>query len=131
MSNPDKENIIDFRLSKLEEAVTQLINNLTTLKDIMARWDARIGDGNKLLQCDLHQERMTNLINRMNKIESDVDIRTTKVETEVDNLKSIIWKASGALIVLSVIVQLFGPFVMDRVFGSNNSKSQVVELIEK
>jgi hypothetical protein len=120
----DKDDFVNFRLSKLEEAVTALVQNLNTLKDIVVRWDSKISDGNWPPKCALHHERQEQVNKRMDAQE----VKMENMNKEIIELKSIIWKASGALIVLSIVVQLLGPVVIQKVFSDNKP---TIELIEK
>ena len=93
------ESLIEFRLSKLEEAVA----SLSTLKDIVLKWDARFSEsGNFPLQCNLHRERM-----------EQFDKRLETVENNVEELKGFMYKMTGALVVISIAIQLVGPLVLD------------------
>lgn len=114
-NNEDKDNFVNYRLNKLEEVVTSLVQNLATLKDIVVRWDSKMGESGWPLKCALHQERMDNLHKNFEELRNEQKV----MKTEIQEMKSVIWKASGALIVLSIVVQLLGPLVMEKMFGSS------------
>jgi glutathionylspermidine synthase len=109
----EAENLVNYRLDRLEEAIT----SLTVLKDIVARWDVRFGNTD-FLQCPLHNERMIHLSKRM-----DV------AETDIGQLKKFVYKATGALVIISIIVQLLVPVILEHLKTDVNRTQ--VELLGK
>lgn len=103
------ENLVEFRLTRLEEAVTAL----SAIKETVLRWDAKFSSTNGLLQCPIHQERMDAMEKRVDKLESIV--------TDLDKFK---WKAVGVLSVIMILVQVFGTTVAERFLKKNDEKSQ-------
>jgi hypothetical protein len=117
MPNTEKETLLEYRLDKLEKGFEQLVGTLTELKTIVMKWDARIGEGHWPLKCSAHAEKI-----------EEIARRVTKMEDDMDEMKKFVHKACGALIIISVVIQLTGPLLMEKVFG--NTKP-VIELIEK
>jgi hypothetical protein len=117
MPVPDKENLTEYRLNKLETTLTELVSNLSILRDIVLKWDARIGEGHWPLKCNSHADKI-----------EEINRRVTKMEDDMDEMKKFFHKAFGALVVISIVIQLTGPLLMEKVFGNNKP---VIELIEK
>lgn len=129
MSNQDnknKEEIVDYRLAKLEEAVTLLIQNLSTLKDIVVKWDAKISEAGWPVQ--LTQERLSVIQEKINKMNEDNVTYRNRIDEELANNKKFMYQISGALIVLSLIAQLFGPILIDKAFG--HSQQATIEYVQ-
>jgi len=116
-------NVINYRLDKLEEAVA----TLSRLSEVVLRWDARFTAQGGLMQCGIHAVRMDAFDKRLEEIykisidrtkgyllieEHEVKIKT--FDHEVDCLKSYMNKAIGALVIISLLIQLAGPVMMDR-----------------
>jgi hypothetical protein len=123
-NNNDKE-LIEYRVTKLEEAVTQLVNSLNVLKEICVRWDNKIGNGDWIGKSLLTDEKLININAEMSEIKEE----QKTMKTEIKDLNTVVWKASGALIVLSIVVQLAGPMMIEKIFGHNNA--QRIELVDK
>lgn len=128
MPNHDNENdkgsFFEYRLGKLEESFATLSANLNTLKEIFLKWDAKMNENGWPLQCGLHNERMANIHKRLDDHQEEIK----SVKTDVAEIKSIVYKASGILIVLSVAVQLLGPILLDKVFG--HSQQPTIEYVQ-
>ena len=121
----EDKNLIEYRVTKLEEAVTQLVNSLNILKEIVVKWDSKVGNADWPGKCMLHDERMSNINNEMSEIKEE----QKSIKTEIDGMKKVMWKASGALVILSFIAQLLGPIVVNKVFGSTSEPK--IEIVGK
>lgn len=106
MNNNEHENLVEFRLKKVEDAV----DSLDIIKDTVLKWDTRFTNSG-MMQCPVHQMRMEQLENRMNKFEEDMR-----------EIKAFMYKAIGALVALSIVVQLIGPEVV-RHFHEDKGKA--------
>lgn len=124
--NKNKDEIVDYRLTKLEEAVTHVIQNLSTLKDIVVKWDAKISEAGWPVQ--LTQERLSVIQEKLNKMNEDNVTYRNRIDEELSNNKKFMYEISGALIVLSLIAQLFGPVLIDKAFG--HSQQPTVEYVQ-
>ena len=115
MSNEQHNELIEFRLAKLEEA----ISSLSVIKDTVLKWDSKFtsSDAN-FLQCPLHAERLTRL-----------DGRLSSVEIGMDKLKSWNNKSMGALIIISILIQILGPIVANslKIQQVNDNPPQVTQ----
>lgn len=109
----EKEDLVSYRLDRLEEAIT----SLTVLKDIVARWDTRFS-GIDFLQCPLHNERLINVTKRVDTMEQDIA-----------QIKKFIYKATGALVIISIVVQLLVPVILEHLKSHDNATQ--VELLGK
>jgi len=133
-------NVINYRLDKLEEAVAKL----SQLSDVVLRWDARFNAQGGLMQCGIHAVRMDAFDKRLEEIyklsidrtkgyllieEHEVKIKT--FDLEVDSLKSYMNRAIGALVIISIFIQLAGPIVMDHFRSHNNSNVSNVESYQR
>lgn len=116
MSNEHhKEDLTEFRLQKLEEAVSAL----STLKDIVTRWDVRFSANEGFLQCPVHKIKMEEFEKRMNKVEEDMG-----------KMKKFVYQATGALVIISIIVQLLGPMLIEKMKESSlRNNNPTVEMV--
>lgn len=104
-----KENLVEYRLRKLEDAVSSLVE----LKEVVLRWDARFQAAGNFLNCPLHQQRMDNL----EKAVEEQKKETAAVKEEVSKIKKFVYTINGGLVVISIIIQLAGPMLLDKISG--------------
>jgi len=90
--------LVEFRLTKLEEAVEAL----SAMKDCVLKWDSKFSANDSFLQCPIHKERMEQFEKRVDKLEGIVE--------DLDRFK---WKAVGVLSIVILIVQIFGTAVVE------------------
>lgn len=101
--NEDKLTLFEYRLTHLEEA----LKSIKTIEDTIIRWDTVFSQrGN--MDCNLHAERLRVL-----------DGRVSTMETDINGLKKFVYKASGALVVISIIIQLTMPVIIDKFSGKH------------
>ena len=105
-----QNSLVDYRLQKVEEAITAL----KRLEEVVLRWDARFSQGSEYMQCPLHKVKM-----------EDITTRIEKIETIVAELDKFKWKAVGVLSVVLLIVQLFGSAISDRILHPVAATSQI------
>lgn len=104
MSNEERYNLQEYRISQLEKNQEEMRNNISDIKEVVYRLDKKlttIPEGG--LQCPLHQMRMTDLEQRMNKQE-DITEKLTK--------KIITWTAIASVI-LFLLSQFVVPYVIE------------------
>ena len=143
MTSENKEiqdnNVINYRLDKLEEDVSKL----SQLSDIVIRWDSRFQQQGGLMQCGIHAVRMDAFDKRLEeiyKISIDrtkgyllIEEHEAKIATfnkELDSLKAYMNKAIGALVIVSVIIQLAAPVIVDHFHADNNDNNSNVSNVE-
>lgn len=93
----NNNNLTDFRLTKLEEAIEKIADALIKLKDIIAKYE-------------------------------NLEEKIKNMETELNDLKKFFYKSVGALVVISFIIQLLAPVVLDKVL---HPASAQIEYIQK
>jgi predicted RNase H-like nuclease (RuvC/YqgF family) len=119
--NKHKEELVDYRLDKLERGFEQIANILTELKNIVVRWDERFDKANfSPLTCQMHSEKILQFTNKLNAIEKDVD-----------ELKAYLHKTIGALVIISIVFQLVGPIIVDKLHGESTSKQHIEKVEEQ
>ena len=114
--------VVTYRLDRLEEAVSKL----SQLSEVVLRWDARFQAQGGLMQCGVHAVRMDAFDKRLEeiyKISIDrtkgyllIEEHEAKIATfnrELDSLKAYMNKAVGALVIISILIQLAGPIVIE------------------
>jgi hypothetical protein len=103
--------LLDYRVGQLESAV----KDFALIKEKVLGWDARFGNS-VYLQCPVHSERMNSLSERME-----------KAENSIEGCNKFMYKAIGALVVISIIIQLVGPLALDYLKPANpvNKPTQV------
>lgn len=124
-NNNNEKELIEYRVTKLEEAVTQLVNSLNVLKDIVVKWDSRVGSADWIGKSMLTDEKLININNEIVEIKEQHKV----MKDELDGMKKVMWKASGALVILSFVAQLLGPIVVNKVFGSTSEPK--IEIVGK
>lgn len=121
----DHNSVVVYRLEKLEEAVMKL----STLSDVVTRWDERFSQQGGLIQCNLHAARMGDIEKQLTRVAAIIAERTKAIllveehelkikdmQKEIETIKTFVNRALGALVLLSIIVQLFGPYLRDYLF---------------
>lgn len=93
------EEFINYRLDKLEKSIDAIITSLSPV------------------QFTLQNEKINTL-----------SVRMEKMESAVDEIKSFMFKAIGALTIISLIIQLVAPILID---AYKNKDKHTVEFIEK
>jgi hypothetical protein len=111
----ERNNISEYRLTKLEEAVA----SLSELKNVVLRWDAKFSGVNPF-NCQIHQEKIDTLNRRME-----------MAEKNIDELKKFMYKAAGALIIISIVVQLIGPIILNYIKPPQPQKVEYIQLPPK
>jgi len=122
MSEHEENKMVNYRLDKLEEAILKL----SSLADLVSRWDALFQQQGGVMNCQLHQRRMDivekkleiveALVKSTDKIVVQVDQHKDKfvvVEADVADLKRFVYKMTGALVVISIAIQLLGPLTIE------------------
>lgn len=99
----NKNALIDYRVSKLEEAV----GKLSVLSDVIIRWDALLSSQGNLF--DIAEQR-----NKQAIILEEHDIKIKDIKDELKGLQKFMYKCTGALIIISIIIQLFGPIIIKK-----------------
>ena len=108
--NIDKTVLIDYRLGKIEEAIT----SLNAIKDIVLRWDTNFAQlGASLFSIPVQIERLT-----------VVEKKVGSIETTMEQLKKFMYKSIGAIAVLSIVIQLLAPMAIDRLKGEKPNTTQ-------
>ncbi len=133
-----RDNLIEYRLDKLEEAVTKL----SSLSDIVLRWDARLQQSGGIFQCSVHAARMDEIEKRMLELSKITSERTrsvllveeheskiVEVQNDIKEIKKFMYKAAGAFIVISIIVQLIGPSIVEKLTGISTRPAQKIEVV--
>jgi hypothetical protein len=94
-----KTNILEYRVQRVEEAV----QNLTVIKETVLKWDVRFSSNDSsFLQCPIHQMKMDGFEKRMEKLEEDMG-----------KMKKFVYTSTGALVIISLLLQLVGPMMID------------------
>lgn len=127
-----------YRIEKLEEAVQKL----TALSDVIVRWDAKFTSQGTFMNCVVHQNRMDSYEKKLDEIYKITvertkgyleieqhDIAIKAVQEEVSELKSYMNKAIGALVIISIVIQLLGPVAVDWVKGHTHPQVQVEDSV--
>jgi hypothetical protein len=132
----NEQNVVNFRLDRLEEAVAKL----STLSEVIIRWDAKFAAQGTFLNCSVHTSRMIEFEKRLEEIYKITvdrtkgyleieqhDIKLKAVEEEISAMRAFMNRAIGAMVILSIIVQLFGPVAVDYVRGTNTPPVTVID----
>ena len=99
----DKNTLIEYRLTKLEEGITAL----NTMKDVVVRWDTRFSQNEDFLQCSIHKLKMQQF---------EIELKNMSgIVTELDRFK---WKAVGVLSVVMLFTQIFGTTIVQKFLKS-------------
>lgn len=104
MSNEEKYQLHEFRITALEKGQDEIKNDLKEIKDVVNRLDKKLnGIPDTGLQCPIH----------MLKLES-FDKRLIEVETASDGMKKqiITWTAVAAVVVF-ILSQIAIPYVLN------------------
>lgn len=115
----NKNALLDYRVSKLEEVVEKL----GALSDVIIRWDSLLSSQGNLFE--LAKER--------NKDAATIVEHETKIvelQKEMKGLQKFMYKAAGALIIISLAMQILIPVIIDKVAQSGHSneiKSAITE----
>lgn len=119
-NNTDKDNLIEYRLDRLEAGFEEIAKTLTELKNAILRWEERFSNANfSPITCQMHSQKIEHFTNRLN-----------NVEKEVSEIKQYMQRAIGALVIISFIIQLAGPVITDNLhFGKHNNQQQESSLV--
>jgi hypothetical protein len=111
-NNTEKDNLVEYRLDKLEAGFTEIAKTLTELKNVVLRMEERFSNSNfSPINCSMHSQKI-----------DQYAVRLDAVEKEVSEIKTYMQRAIGALIVISLIIQLVGPVIADNLhFGNHNN----------
>ena len=103
-----KIGLIEYKIEKLEEA----IDSIALIKNMVLRWDSRFGqdNNNEYFQCPVHNERMKSF-----------ETRIHVMETSIEELKKFVYKATGALVVISIVIQLSFPLMIGKKSNENSN----------
>lgn len=99
---PDADNIhdrsvLEYRVRKLEEALLKL----SGVADVVTRWDERFSAQGGVMQCSIHALRM-----------DEHEEKIKALEKDVAEIKALIYKGIGAFFIISILMQLFGPWIV-------------------
>lgn len=92
--------LTEFRLGKLEAGMSELSISVNSIKEAVLRIEEKFKNG--FPSCSLHQQKLT-----------DAEIRIDTLELAMDKMKEFQWKFLGGVAVVMVIIQLFGPMLLD------------------
>lgn len=122
----EENNVVNFRLDRLELAVEKL----SALADVVTRWDAKFASQGTFMNCTVHQARMESYEKKLDEIYKITldrtkgyleieqhEIAIKAAQEEIGAMKSFMNRAIGAMVILSIIIQLVGPVAVDYIKG--------------
>jgi hypothetical protein len=110
MDNQNHENLIEWRVTKLEDAVI----SLNSLAATVNRWDSRLAESAVLLQFPLYVERF-----------KTHEERLTAVELIAQDLTKWKWKLVGIFSAVIFIIQIFGTPLADGIKSSLKADKEI------
>lgn len=103
--SPD-ESILGYKVEQLRSDFSSLKEDINDIKGTVTRIEQKFSD----LPCHVHEIKQEVLEKRMDKMEGD----TEKAKTYINRL-------AGALVVITVIIQLVGPVILGYVFPNSHA----------
>lgn len=104
MSNEEKYNLHEYRISKLEESHKEMRQDVKEIKELVTKMDKRLStipEGG--LQCGIHQVRMQDFEKRVEAVE---------VKTDSLNKRIITWTAVFGVVIF-LLSQVAVPYALD------------------
>src|ERR1051325_5353779 len=89
----NKETLIDYRLTQLENNFKTMQDDLAVIRQIVTRMDAKFG-GSEPLQCSAHSVRMDALEKRTGTTEERLE---QIIDVDLASIKKFQWKFVGGL----------------------------------
>lgn len=94
--------LVDYRLTQLERQFADVKSLIQETHDAVTRIHAKMGNG-FTFQCNVHQERMAAIEQRLVVVEDNDKTRLT----EINEIKKFIWKVTGGLGIILLLANLF------------------------
>jgi hypothetical protein len=103
------DTLTEYQVTELKEDFANMKQDLKEIKDTVTSIDAKfIG-----LPCTMHSMR-----------QDAVEKRLDQLEPELEATKSYMNKVAGALLVISLLIQLLGPVLLGVVFPTDKHESK-------
>lgn len=99
LNDENKNKLMEYRITKVEEAVARL----SVLSEVIVRWDSKFASSDLFINLPVY-------VNRLDNCEKKIE----KFATDMDEMKKFLYKITGAFIVISIIFQLVGPILVEK-----------------
>jgi len=106
-----EESILGFKVEQLRDDFSSMKGDIHEIKGSVARIEQKFGD----LPCHVQEVKQEVLEKRVDKMEVD----TEKAKTYVNRL-------AGALVVITIIIQLIGPIALGYIFPNSRADSSII-----
>lgn len=100
-----EESILDFKVEQLKIDFSSLKGDINEIKGTVSRIEQKFSD----LPCHIHEIK-----------QEIIEKRIDKMETDTEKAKLYINRLAGALLVITVIIQLIGPVILSLLFPNNH-----------
>ena len=114
MENQSQDNLIEYRVTRLEEAVI----SLNRLASTVEKWESRLAESAVLLQFPLYVERFKTHEERLN-----------RMEIIVEDLSRWKWRMAGIFSAIIFLVQIFGTSVSDGIKHSLTPAAKEIQVV--
>ena len=112
MSNDEKYNLHEYRITQLERNHEEMKQDLRDIKEVVYRMDKKLsGISESGLQCQIHSLKLSGFEERL---------LTVETKTETINKKIIMWSAVAA-VVLFLLSQVAIPYALEHYKVAKNA----------
>lgn len=118
MGTEQRDELIEYRLNKLEQQYVEVKTDLKGMMEVLNRLDKRfatIPEGG--MNCALHQQLMEDM-------RKEIDAH----QVIIDSLQSFKWRAVGIISVIVLIMQLFGATIADKWSTHRDTSQQPIRI---